>query len=137
RAGVPGDDDMQILGQLAQSVAQGVEALRSSAEDHLVALTLQRSFLPAALPTIPGAQLAFRYLPASEQAEVGGDFYEALPWRDGVLIAIGDVQGHSLQAATVMGELRHALRAYANEGRSPLEITGLVNQVLRHYHPNI
>src|SRR6185437_13198234 len=82
RAGVPGDEDMNILGQLVQSVAIGVEALRSSAEDHLVALTLQRSFLPVALPVVPGMQLAVRYLPASDHAEVGGDFYEALPWQD-------------------------------------------------------
>ncbi|MGH3290324.1 MAG: SpoIIE family protein phosphatase [Trebonia sp.] len=137
RAGVPGPDDRQILGQLAQSVAVGVEALRSSAEEHLVAMTLQRSFLPAALPAIPGMQTAFRYLPASDHAEVGGDFYEALPWRDGVLIAIGDVEGHSLAAATVMGELRHALRAFVSEGHSPVVITGLVNEVLRRFHPGI
>ncbi|HEY7265064.1 MAG TPA: SpoIIE family protein phosphatase [Trebonia sp.] len=136
-AGLSGDEDMQVLRQLAQSVALGVEALRSSAEDHLVALTLQRSFLPAALPVIPDLTMAFRYLPASDQAEVGGDFYEALPWRDGVLIAIGDVQGHSLHAATVMGELRHALRAFVTEGHSPVEITRLVNEVLRRYHPGI
>ena len=114
-----------------------MEALRSSAEDHLVALTLQRSFLPAVLPAIPGLLTAFRYFPASDQAEVGGDFYEALPWRDGVLIAIGDVQGHSLSAATIMGELRHALRAFVSEGHPPLAITGLVNEVLRRYHPGI
>jgi serine phosphatase RsbU (regulator of sigma subunit)/DNA-binding response OmpR family regulator len=136
-AGLSGGEDMQILGQLAQSVALGVEALRSSAEDHLVALTLQRSFLPAALPAIPDLTMAFRYLPASDQAEVGGDFYEALPWRDGVLIAIGDVQGHSLHAATVMGELRHALRAFATEAHSPVEVTSLVNEVLRRYHPGM
>jgi len=136
-AGLGGDEDMQILCQLAQSVALGLEALRSSAEDHLVALTLQRSFLPAALPPVPDLQMAFRYLPASDQAEVGGDFYEALPWRDGVLVAIGDVQGHSLHAATVMGELRHALRAFATEAHSPVEITGLVNEVLRRYHPGV
>jgi len=137
RAGVPADDDMQVLGQLVQSVALGVEALRASAEEHLVALTLQRSFLPAALPAIPGMTTAFRYLPASDRAEVGGDFYEALPWQDGVVIAIGDVQGHSLHAATVMGEVRHALRAFASEGHPPLAITGLVNQVLRRFHPGI
>jgi CheY-like chemotaxis protein len=137
RAAISGDDDLQVLGQLAQSVALGVEALRSSAEDHLVALTLQRSFLPVALPAIPGMLMAYRYLPASDQAEVGGDFYEALPWRDGALVAIGDVQGHSLHAATVMGELRHALRAFVSEGHSPLAITGLVNEVLRRFHPGI
>jgi serine phosphatase RsbU (regulator of sigma subunit)/DNA-binding response OmpR family regulator len=136
-AGVSGDEDVQILRQLTQSIALAVEALRSSAEDHLVALTLQRSFLPAALPAIPDLTMAFRYLPASDQAEVGGDFYEALPWRDGVLIAIGDVQGHSLHAAIVMGELRHALRAFATEAHSPVEIAGLVNEVLRRYHPGL
>ena len=137
RGGISGEDDIQVLRQLAQSVALGVEALRSSAEEHLAALTLQRSFLPTRLPVIPGVQMAFRYLPASDQAEVGGDFYEALPWQDGVLVAIGDVQGHSLQAATVMGELRHALHAFASEGHSPVAITGLINEVLRRYHPGI
>jgi CheY-like chemotaxis protein len=137
RAAVPADDDLQVLRQLVQSVALSVEALRASAEEHLVALTLQRSFLPAALPAIPGLATAFRYLPASDRAEVGGDFYEALPWQDGVVIAIGDVQGHSLHAATVMGELRHALRAFASEGHPPLAITGLVNRVLRRFHPGI
>jgi serine phosphatase RsbU (regulator of sigma subunit)/CheY-like chemotaxis protein len=137
RAGISGDEDMHILGQLAQSVAIGVEALRSSAEDHLVALTLQRSFLPVSLPVVPGMEMAVRYLPASDHAEVGGDFYEALPWEDRVLVAIGDVQGHSLQAATVMGEVRHALRAFVSEGHPPLAITGLVNEVLRRFHPGI
>jgi serine phosphatase RsbU (regulator of sigma subunit)/FixJ family two-component response regulator len=135
--GVPDGEDMQILRQLVQSVALGLEALRSSAEEHLVALTLQRSFLPVALPRVRGVAMAVRYLPASDQAEVGGDFYEALLWRDGVLVAIGDVQGHSLHAATVMGELRHALRAFATEGHSPLVITGLINEVLRRFHPGI
>jgi CheY-like chemotaxis protein len=136
-AGISGEEDLQILSQLTQSVALGLEALRSFAEEHLVALTLQRSFLPATLPAIPGVTMAFRYLPASDTAEVGGDFYEALPWRDGVLLAIGDVQGHSLAAANVMGELRHALRAFVSEGHPPLTIVGLVNEVLRRYHPGI
>ena len=136
-AGVPGEEELQILRQLAQLVALAVEALRSYAEEHLVALTLQRSLLPAAPPEVPGLAMSFRYIPASDQAEVGGDFYEALRWRDSVLVAIGDVQGHSLHAATVMGELRHALRAFAAEGHAPLAITGLVNQVLTRYHPGI
>ena len=128
---------MQVLRQLVQSTALGIEALRSYAEEHLIALTLQRSFLPATMPEIPGAAIAFRYVPASDQAEVGGDFYEALAVADRVLVAIGDVQGHSLHAATVMGELRHALRAFASEGHSPLAMTGLINEVLKRYHPGI
>ncbi len=136
RAGITGAEDMRILQQLAQLVALGFEALRASAEEHLVALTLQGSFLPTSLPAIPGVAMASRYLPASDQAEVGGDFYEAMPWQDGVLVAIGDVQGHSLRAAIVMGELRHALRAFASEGHSPLAMTALINEVLRRYHPD-
>jgi CheY-like chemotaxis protein len=136
-AGVSGEVERQVLGQLAQSVALGVEALRSSAEEHLVAMTLQRSFLPAGLPPFPGLELAVRYLPASDHAEVGGDFYEALPCGERVLVAIGDVQGHSLLAATIMGEVRHALRAFVSEGHPPLEITRLVNAVLRRFHPGI
>jgi CheY-like chemotaxis protein len=137
RAGIPGEEERQILCQLVQLVALAVEALRSYAEEHTVALTLQRSLLPAAPPDIPGLAMSFRYIPASDQAEIGGDFYEALRWQDRVLVAIGDVQGHSLRAATVMGELRHALRGFAVEGHSPLAITGLVNEVLTHYHPGV
>jgi DNA-binding response OmpR family regulator len=135
--GIPGEEEEQILRQLAQSTALSVEALRSYAEEHLIALTLQRSFLPSALPAVPGLMMASRYMPASDQAQVGGDFYEALIVGDRVLVAIGDVQGHSLHAAAVMGELRHALRAFASEGHDPLAITGLVNDVLRRYHPGL
>ncbi len=137
RAGVPGDEELQILRQLVQLVALATEALRSYAEEHVIALTLQRSLLPMVPPEIPGLAIAFRYFPASDQAEVGGDFYEALRWQDRVLVVIGDVQGHSLHAATVMGELRYALRAFVLEGHSPLAITGLVNEVLTRYHPGI
>jgi CheY-like chemotaxis protein len=135
--GVPGPEEMQIQRQLALSVALTVEALRSYAEEHLIAMTLQRSFLPSAVPEIPGLSMSVRYIPASDQAEIGGDFYEAVTWQDKLLIAIGDVQGHSLHAATVMGEIRHALRAFAIEGHPALAITGLVNDVLRRHHPNI
>lgn len=136
-AGVPGEEELQILRQLVQLVALAADALRSYAEEHTIALTLQRSLLPSAPPDVPGLAMAFRYIPASDAAEIGGDFYEALRLGDKVLVAIGDVQGHSLSAATVMGELRHALRAFAIEGHAPLAITGLVNEVLTAYHPGI
>ena len=132
-----GEDEQQILRQLVQSAALAVEALRAYADEHLVALTLQRSLLPSALPELPGLQMCARYVPASDQAEVGGDFYEVLEQGDLVVAAIGDVQGHSLHAATVMGELRHALRAFAGEGHRPRAIAGLVNKVLQRYHPGI
>jgi CheY-like chemotaxis protein len=136
-AGIVGEEDRLILGQLAQTTALAVEALRAYAEEHLIALVLQRSFLPAGLPEIPGVQMSARYVPASDQAQVGGDFYEVLEVPGYLLAAIGDVQGHSLDAATVMGEMRHALRAFADAGHPAQEIASLLNSVLQRYHPDI
>ncbi|SEN81654.1 fused response regulator/phosphatase [Actinacidiphila rubida] len=119
---VPGSalhGDGDVLSQLAHACALSVEALRSYRQEHTLALTLQRTFLPVSLPRTSLADLAVRYLPANRTAEIGGDFYEALTVPDGLLLAVGDVAGHSLDAAVVMGELRHALRAYALEGHAP------------------
>ncbi|SHM06985.1 fused response regulator/phosphatase [Actinacidiphila paucisporea] len=127
-----GDDDYEVLTQLAHACALSLEALRSYREEHTLALTLQRTFLPASLPATPLADLAVRYLPASQTAEIGGDFYEALTVPDGLLLAVGDVAGHSLDAAVVMGEIRHALRAYALEGHGPDVILSHLERLLRH-----
>jgi len=116
---VRGDEDHKLLTQFAQACALALEALRSYSEEHTLALTLQRSFLPVRIPEVPGVELGVRYVPATTQNQVGGDFYEALATPDGFLLAVGDVVGHSLQAAVVMGEIRHALRAYAVEGHDP------------------
>jgi CheY-like chemotaxis protein/serine phosphatase RsbU (regulator of sigma subunit) len=135
--GLAEPEEQLILRQLVQSVALAVEALRAYAEEHLVNLTLQRSFLPSGLPRVAGLQMCARYAPATDQAEVGGDFYEVLE-RDGrIVAAIGDVQGHSLFAATVMGELRHALRAFAGEGHPLRAIASLVNGVLQRHYPGV
>ncbi|MFC7975824.1 SpoIIE family protein phosphatase [Streptomyces cinereoruber] len=123
-------DDEQLLAQLAQACALALEALRSYTEEHDLALTLQRSFLPETLPDSHLADLAVRYLPASDHAEIGGDFYEALPTRGGLLLAVGDVAGHSLDAAMLMGQVRHALRAYAIEGHPPHGILGRLDHLL-------
>ncbi|NJP44375.1 SpoIIE family protein phosphatase [Actinacidiphila epipremni] len=128
--GALGDDDPEVLTQLAHACALSLEALRSYREEHALALTLQRTFLPASLPASPLAELAVRYLPAGQTAEIGGDFYEALPVPDGLMLAVGDVTGHSLDAAVVMGELRHALRAYALEGHGPHVVLGHLERLL-------
>ncbi|MER5558897.1 fused response regulator/phosphatase [Streptomyces sp. NPDC001251] len=130
-------DDEQLFQQLANAGALALEALRTYNEEHALGLALQRSFLPKELPTVPGIDLAFRYLPASEHAEIGGDFYEAVQTVNGLLLAIGDVVGHSVTAATVMGEVRHALRAYAIEGHSPHHILERLEILLGHSQPGI
>ncbi|WP_037908837.1 fused response regulator/phosphatase [Actinacidiphila yeochonensis] len=131
------DADEEVLTQLVHACALSLEALRSYRREHALALTLQSTFLPVSLPSTPLAELAVRYLPASRTAEIGGDFYEALTVRDGLLLAVGDVAGHSLDAAVVMGELRHALRAYALEGHGPVEILTLLDHLLQQVDASV
>ncbi|MFF7604400.1 SpoIIE family protein phosphatase [Streptomyces parvulus] len=130
------DDDHQLLHQLARASALALEALRSYSEEHALALTLQRSFLPEKLPRTARADLAVRYLPAGERAEIGGDFYEAISTVNGLVVAVGDVAGHSLDAAMVMGQVRHALRAYALEGHPPHVILSRLDHLLTSVEPS-
>ncbi|GGQ71094.1 SpoIIE family protein phosphatase [Couchioplanes azureus] len=124
-----------VLRQLSQAVAAAVEAQRSYDEEHRIAVTLQRSLLQSRLPDVPGLEVAVRYEPAGAQTEVGGDFYELTMLDGRLLVAIGDVAGHSLHAATVMAELRHAVRAYAVEGHPPGAVLELVNRFMRAVLP--
>ncbi|MFD0884393.1 PP2C family protein-serine/threonine phosphatase, partial [Streptosporangium algeriense] len=130
-------DESNVLRQLGQALALALDALRAYAEEHAIALTLQRSLLPARIPEVPGLEISWRYQPAVDNVEVGGDFYEVLRLGERVLIAIGDVQGHSLLAATVMAELRHALRASLIGTVDLGASMGLLNDVLRRYHPGM
>ncbi|MFE4582042.1 SpoIIE family protein phosphatase [Streptomyces chartreusis] len=125
--------------RLAQATALAAEPLLMYQAERDIALTLQHSFLPQPhrLPHLPGVDLVVRYVPASRQTEIGGDFYAALPTRDGVLTAVGDVVGHSLEAATVMVEIRHALRAYCVEESDPRALAERLDRMLLHYHPEV
>lgn len=131
----PSEDDRRLLLQIAQACSLSLESLRNYAEEHALALQLQRSFLPARLPRPAGVRLAVRYVPASSHAEIGGDFYEAISTPAGLLLVIGDVVGHSLDAAILMGEVRHALRAYAIEGHPPETILELLDTLLSRDRP--
>ena len=108
------------------------EALRRVYErEHRVAETLQRSLLPEKLPEIEGVELAARYLPAGEGAAVGGDWYDAAELPDGrVALVVGDVVGHGLRAAAVMGQLRNAFRAYSISDASPAELIARLNRLV-------
>ncbi|MEV1018791.1 fused response regulator/phosphatase [Streptomyces sp. NPDC050264] len=131
----PGGLIGQLVAQLARATALAAEPLLMYEQERHVALTLQRSFLPAQLPRLPGVDVAFRYVPASRQTEIGGDFYAALPTPAGILVGIGDVVGHSLDAATVMVEIRHALRAYSLEDPDPGRLVTRLDRMFQHYHP--
>jgi anti-sigma regulatory factor (Ser/Thr protein kinase) len=111
----PGGD--AILGAALEGLrraAEEVEVERSTAE------TLQRSLLRQQLPELPGLRLAARYLPGSGEARIGGDWYDAIPLRDGRLaLVMGDVVGRGIEAAARMAHLQSAVRAYALEGLRP------------------
>ncbi len=92
---------------------------------------LQRTLLPRRLPRLPGAEAVARYLPTISGLEVGGDWYDVIPLPDNhVALVIGDVQGHNASAATLMGQMRTALRAYAVEGHPPDVVVSRANRLL-------
>ncbi|GAA1792419.1 hypothetical protein GCM10009682_12930 [Luedemannella flava] len=130
------DDGEPVLTQVGQSIVAAIESARAYTQEHQLALTLQRSLLPPRLPAVPGYQVAVRYVPASDQAEIGGDFYELCRIDERVAVAVGDVAGHSLHAATIMAELRHATRAYLAEGHSPAAVLDRLNQLLLRLIPD-
>lgn len=135
-----GPEAEAMLAQLAQATALAAEPLLMYQVERHVALTLQHSFLPQPhrLPELPGIDVVVRYVPASRETEIGGDFYAALRTPEGgVLAAVGDVVGHSLEAATVMVEIRHALRAYCVEESDPAVLAEHLDQMLQIYHPDV
>lgn len=99
-------------------------------EHRRLAETLQRRLLPDTLDGLPALELANRYLPASGES-IGGDWYDAFVLRNGhIWVAVGDVVGHGIAAASVMAQLRTALRAYSAEGHSPPVAVDHVNQLM-------
>ncbi|MGW2489496.1 SpoIIE family protein phosphatase [Streptomyces sp. NPDC001606] len=113
-------DERAVLTTVARMLAQALS--RAGAEESERALTegLQRSMLPSLGPGIPGMRVAARYIPTGGGLQVGGDFYDMIPLPSGrFALVIGDVQGHDVRAAGLMGQLRIALRAYAAEGHRP------------------
>jgi serine phosphatase RsbU (regulator of sigma subunit)/anti-sigma regulatory factor (Ser/Thr protein kinase) len=110
----------------------GKNLARLMAEQRGVAETLQQSLLPDRLPQLPGMTFAARYLPGASGVEVGGDWYDTIELPTGeVGLVMGDVVGHDLRAASVMGHILNALRAYALEGLSPADAMGRLNRFVR------
>ncbi|WP_240659731.1 fused response regulator/phosphatase [Streptomyces sp. WAC 01529] len=136
-AQAPAPGTGRLVGRLAHATALAAERLLMYEMERHIALTLQRSFLPAHVPQVPGTEVVVRYEPASRDTEIGGDFYAALPTSAGVLTAIGDVVGHSLDAATVMVEIRHALRAYCVDEPDPRVLAHRLDKMLQRYHPDV
>ena len=123
----PNGQPLRMIGTV-----QDVTESKMAEREHRIAETLQRSLLPDRLPEIPGVLLAARYVPATTDLEVGGDWYDVVQLPDGrVGLAIGDVAGHGLRAASTMGQLRMALRVCALEERSPTRVVTRLRHLVR------
>ena len=127
-----GGDDIKLL-QLVADRAAVAGRIRSARLDHAAALSLQRSLLPARLPEVAGLDLAARYVPGHSSG-VGGDWYDVFTLPSGWLgVVIGDVSGHGLASAVVMGRIRSALRAYALICHDPAEALTLLDRKVQHF----
>jgi PAS domain S-box-containing protein len=123
-------EDESLLMLMADRAGLAIEHARAYEREVSNVEMLQRSLLPDRLPRIEGVQLAAIYKPGG--ADVGGDWYDAIPLEGGrVGVAMGDVVGHGIGAAALMGQLRHAMRAYALEGHSPAGVLDRLDRVVR------
>ncbi|MEJ8655382.1 SpoIIE family protein phosphatase [Streptomyces sp. MS1.AVA.4] len=126
-----GPEERSLLTATAGLAGQALMRAHALDAGHELATMLQRSLLPRKLPELPGGEAVARYLPATAGLEVGGDWYDVIPLGEGhVALVIGDVQGHSAGAATIMGQMRTAVRAYAVEGHPPDVVVSRANRLL-------
>ncbi len=133
----PSAADLALIDVLVRTVAMAIERSRADEEretalatERAAALTLQHSLLPEVPPQIGPVQLEARYRTGDPGVEVGGDWFDAVPVDGGLVVVVGDVQGHDLAAAALMGQLRTVARAFAAEGHPPAGILAGVDRYL-------
>jgi sigma-B regulation protein RsbU (phosphoserine phosphatase) len=131
--GRPFSDDDEVLLQVVGDRIAGAIQTRQLADERAAIGLLERSLLPTKLPSCPGLAFATRYVGA-EQMTIGGDWYDIFTVASGQLwIVTGDVAGHGLEAAVVMGRVRSALRAYSLLDESPERVLELVDRKVNHF----
>ncbi|MFD9391704.1 SpoIIE family protein phosphatase [Streptomyces sp. NPDC060000] len=125
-----------VLTALAGLIAQALDRAHLYDAEHQLARNLQAGLLPRTLPSVPGLEVAARYLPAGRGMGIGGDFYDFIRLDETTAAAaIGDVQGHNVQAATLMGQVRTAVHATA--GAPPGEVLARTNRLLTDLDPGL
>ncbi|MEU5105693.1 SpoIIE family protein phosphatase [Streptomyces sp. NPDC021354] len=126
------EEDRSYLDSLAGRLALAYDNAARFRNERRLALTLQRALLPQHLPQVPGLRTASYYRASTTGTEIGGDWYDVIALPDGAMgLAIGDVMGHDVAAATVMGRLRPALRGFALDGASPGSLLAKLDAYLR------
>jgi serine phosphatase RsbU (regulator of sigma subunit) len=136
--------DRDLIGAIASRVAVAIDNAMLFETERQTALAFQKSLLPQVIPDLDGLEVACRYVPAKPleaqgqgiQTQVGGDWYDIIPLAAGrVGIVIGDVEGRGPRAAAIMGQLRAALRAFAQDEKSPADIMRKLDDWCRSLAP--
>ncbi|MFF9277884.1 SpoIIE family protein phosphatase [Streptomyces griseosporeus] len=131
-------EERAAMTSLAGLIAQALDRARLYDTDHALAQSLQTGLLPDTLPVVPGLEVAARYLPATHGMDIGGDFYDLIRLDDTTVAAvIGDVQGHNVAAAALMGQVRTAIHAHATAGAAPDEVLARTNRLLIDLDPGL
>ncbi|WP_445194897.1 SpoIIE family protein phosphatase [Streptomyces sp. CB02009] len=129
--------DVLVGGQLATQAALGIDKAMLFGREAYIADELQRTMLPHSLPQLTGVKLASRYLPAAETARVGGDWYDAIPLPGSrVALVIGDVMGHSMTSAAIMGQLRTTAQTLAGLDLPPHEVLHHLDEQAQRLGPD-
>ena len=127
-----------LLTSLAGLIAQALDRARLFDAEHNLARTLQTALLPRGLPHIPGLEATARYLSADRRTDIGGDFYDLIHYRPTSAAAtIGDVQGHNIQAAALMGQVRTAVHTQAGAAAPPADVLARTNRLLIDLEPGL
>ncbi|MEU1854123.1 SpoIIE family protein phosphatase [Streptomyces sp. NPDC019990] len=123
-------EERAVMTSLAGLIAQALERALLYDAKHRLAHGLQEALLPHSLPSLPGIEAAARYVPATQGMDIGGDFYDLVRTQGKAAAVIGDVQGHNVTAAGLMGQVRTAVRAYTAVGQAPEEVMRSTNRLL-------
>ncbi|MFF9328085.1 SpoIIE family protein phosphatase [Streptomyces sp. NPDC014776] len=127
-----------VLTSLAGLIAQALDRARLYDTKHDLAHGLQQALLPRTLPALTGLRVAARYLPATRGMDIGGDFYDLIPLgTSGAAAVIGDVQGHNVSAAALMGQVRTAVHAHVALGAAPDQVLSRTNRLLTDLGPDL
>ncbi|MDI5905948.1 SpoIIE family protein phosphatase, partial [Streptomyces sp. 12257] len=130
-------EERTVLTALAGLIAHAMEKAQRYESEAALARGLQQALLPRRLAAHPQLETTGRYLPGTAGMEVGGDWYDVVESGDGLALVIGDVQGHGVQAAATMGQLRSAVRAFALGDRPPDEVMSSTNHLLIDLDPGL
>ncbi|SOE31733.1 SpoIIE family protein phosphatase [Streptomyces sp. OK228] len=127
----PSLDEQTLMGTLADLAGQALRRIRLQQARVELATALQKTMLPTLPEHLAGLEVAARYRPSRDGLDIGGDWYDAFVMPDGtVTMEIGDVQGHDVDAAAAMGQVRASMRAIAAHETDPATVLTRTNELL-------